>query len=72
MYPFVVRAFARECTRKLAAGESFSGIEFAAYRDLLHAYEQVGRLLGGYAGPDPCVDTVSGRCGHRPPGFDLH
>lgn len=71
MYPNVVRAFARECTRKLATGEPFSDGEFAAYRDLLQAYEHVGRLLGAYAGPDPCIDTVSGRCGHRPPGFDL-
>jgi hypothetical protein len=34
---------------------------------LLEAREAAGlRLLGKYAGPDPSIDTVTGRCGIRP------
>ena len=67
----MLQRFARECNRKLAAGQPLTPAGSAAYRNLLDAYEIAGRsLLGPYAGPDRPVDTVTGRCGHRPPEFD--
>ena len=68
----MLQRFGRECTRKIAAGQPLTATEAAAYRNLLDAYEIAGRpLLGRYAGPDECIDTVTGRCGHRPPEFDF-
>lgn len=60
-------AFAAECVGRIWAGEILPDGEFFAFRAYLDAREASGRrLLGRYAGPDECVDTVTGRCGARP------
>jgi hypothetical protein len=70
--PGLTGSFARECTRKLLAGETFTASEFAAFRAFLDHRDRSGRpLLGTLAGPDGSIDTVTGRCGHKPLGFDL-
>ncbi|MGI8926907.1 MAG: hypothetical protein ACR2HN_09720 [Tepidiformaceae bacterium] len=65
MYSELIDRFGRECARKLWAADPFTAGEFRAFSVLLEARELSGqRLLGKMAGPDPCIDTVSGRCGH--------
>lgn len=60
-------SFAAECVGRIWAGEALSDAELHAFRAYLDAREASGRrLLGRYAGPDECVDTVTGRCGVRP------
>lgn len=64
--------FSRRWCARIAAGEPLSDAEAAAFRALLDARERDGRrLLGDLAGPDASFDTVSGRCGVRPPLLDL-
>lgn len=67
MYRAIFEAFAAECVGRIWAGEVLADAEFLAFRAYLDAREASGRrLLGRYAGPDACVDTVTGRCGVRP------
>jgi hypothetical protein len=67
MYRALFEQFGSECVGKLWRGEQLTDTELAAFRALLDAREASGnRLLGKYAGPDECVDTVSGRCGAMP------
>ena len=67
----MLQRFGRKCTRKIADGQPLTEMEAAAFRNLLDAYDIAGRpLLGRYAGSDGCIDTVTGRCGHRPPEFE--
>ncbi|MEO8539685.1 MAG: hypothetical protein ABI577_08085 [bacterium] len=52
---------------RIWAGETLPDDEFFAFRAYLDVREASGRrLLGKYAGPDECVDTVTGRCGAMP------
>ena len=68
MYRALFESFGAECVGKIWRGEELGDSEFFAFRALLDAREASGlRLLGKYAGPDECIDTVSGRCGVRPP-----
>lgn len=67
MYRALFEQFGAMCAQKTWRGELLSDDELAAFRLLLDAREASGRrLLGRYAGPDPCIDTVTGRCGVRP------
>ncbi len=67
MYRALFERFGAECVGKVWRGEPLTDAELAAFRMLLDAREASGRrLLGRYAGPDPCIDTVTGRCGVRP------
>ena len=67
MYRALFDSFGAECAQRIWRGEMLSDQEFAAFRMLLDARQASGRrLLGKYAGPDECIDTVSGRCGVRP------
>ncbi len=67
MYRALFEQFGAECVAKIWRGELLTDEELAAFRMLLDAREASGRrLLGKYAGPDPCFDTVTGRCGVRP------
>lgn len=67
MYRALFEQFGAMCAQKIWRGELLSDEELAAFRLLLDAREASGRrLLGRYAGPDPCIDTVTGRCGVRP------
>jgi len=67
MYAHLIDRFGQECTRKVWAGELLGEDEARAFFTLLEARELAGqRLLGKHAGPDACIDTVSGRCGHFP------
>ncbi len=67
MYRALFDAFGAECVGKIWRGEKLGEAEFFAFRALLDGREASGRrLLGKYAGPDECIDTVSGRCGVRP------
>ena len=64
--------FDRACVARIAAGESLSDDEAYAFGALIEARERAGhRLLGAMAGPDAPFDTVSGRCGYRPPFTEL-
>lgn len=68
VYRELFEAFGAACVQKIWRGEELSDDELVAFRLLLDAREASGRrLLGKYAGPDPCLDTVTGRCGVRPP-----
>ncbi len=63
----LIDRFSSDCVRRIASGESLSDDEFRAFSAILAAREASGeRLLGRYAGPDPALDTVTGRCGHKP------
>ena len=65
-------AFLANCVRRISAGEPLTDDEARAFSDYLDARERTGqRLLGSLAGEDPSIDTVSGRCGLRPPFRDL-
>lgn len=67
MYRALFEQFGAACVAKIWRGEELSDEELVAFRRLLEAREAAGRrLLGRYAGPDPCIDTVTGRCGVRP------
>lgn len=67
MYRALFESFAADCVGRIWAGEALPDGEFLAFRAYLDAREASGRrLLGRYAGPDECVDTVTGRCGIRP------
>jgi hypothetical protein len=67
MYRALFEQFGAACVAKIWRGEDLSDEELAAFRLLLEAREAAGlRLLGKYAGPDPSIDTVTGRCGIRP------
>ena len=67
MYRALFERFAAECVARIWRGESLPDLEFYAFRAYLDARESSGRrLLGRYAGPDACIDTVTGRCGVRP------
>jgi hypothetical protein len=67
VYRALFERFGAECVAKIWRGELLTDEELAAFRMLLDAREASGRrLLGKYAGPDPCIDTVTGRCGVRP------
>ena len=67
MYRAIFEAFAADCVGRIWAGEPLSDAEMHVFRAYLDAREASGRrLLGRYAGPDACVDTVTGRCGVRP------
>jgi hypothetical protein len=67
MYRALFEAFAADCVGRIWRGESLPDLEFVAFRSYLDAREKSGRrLLGVYAGPDACIDTVTGRCGVRP------
>jgi hypothetical protein len=68
VYRALFESFAAGCVSRIWAGEALADQEFLAFRAYLDAREASGRrLLGRYAGPDECVDTVTGRCGIRPP-----
>jgi hypothetical protein len=65
-------AFLSDCIRRISAGEPLSDDEARTFTELLDARERQGHpLLGPYAGDDPSIDTVSGRCGLRPRFHDL-
>ena len=67
MYRALFEGFAAQCVIRIWHGELLPDGEFSAFRSYLDAREASGRrLLGRYAGPDACIDTVSGRCGVRP------
>lgn len=67
MFLALVEQIERDCVAKLSAGEPLDRQELRGFRILLEARELSGRrLLGTMAGPDPCIDTVTGRCGQRP------
>jgi len=67
MYRALFERFGAECVGKIWRGEELAEDEFLAFRALLDAREASGRrLLGKYAGPDECIDTVTGRCGAKP------
>jgi len=67
MYRALFENFGAACVGKIWRGEELGDDELFAFRALLDAREASGRrLLGKYAGPDECIDTVSGRCGARP------
>lgn len=67
MYAHLIDRFGQECTRRIWAGEELPDEVAQAFFTLLEARELAGqRLLGKHAGPDACIDTVSGRCGQRP------
>jgi hypothetical protein len=67
MYRALFESFGAACVGKIWRGEELSDGELSGFRALLDAREASGRrLLGKYAGPDECIDTVSGRCGARP------
>ena len=67
MYRAIFERFGAECVQKIWHGEELSDLEYHAFRALLDAREASGRrLLGKYAGPDECIDTVTGRCGALP------
>lgn len=67
MYAELIDRFGRECVAKIWAGGELTEDEACAFGVLLEARELSGRrLLGKYAGPDPSIDTVTGRCGIRP------
>jgi hypothetical protein len=67
VYAELIDRFGRECVAKIWAGEALNEEEARAFGVLLEARELSGqRLLGRYAGPDPSIDTVTGRCGIRP------
>ena len=62
-----VEEFVRTCVARIAAGEPLSDAEADGFCAILEANERSGhRLLGATAGPDESLDTVTGRCGHRP------
>jgi len=72
MYRALFEGFSSECVQKIWRGEALGEPERIAFAAYLDAREASGRrLLGHYAGPDECVDTVTGRCGVRPPFNDL-
>lgn len=67
MYRALFDQFGAHCVGKIWPGEDLTNEELTAFRMLLDAREASGhRLLGKYAGPDPCIDTVTGRCGVGP------
>jgi len=67
MYRALFEAFSAVCVRKIWRDEPLSDCELRAFRAYLDAREASGRrLLGKYAGPDECIDTVTGRCGAMP------
>ena len=67
MYRAVFESFGSRCVAALWVGDALSAADSAFFALLLDAREASGlRLLGRMAGPDPCSDTVSGRCGHMP------
>ena len=67
MYRALFDRFGAACVGKIWRGERLTDPEFTAFQALLDAREASGRrLLGRYAGPDECVDTVTGRCGVGP------
>ena len=67
MYRALFERFSAECVGKLWRGDLLSDAELSAFRSYLDAREASGRrLLGRFAGPDECVDTLTGRCGVRP------
>jgi hypothetical protein len=67
MYRALFEAFGRDCVQRIARGESLNDDAARAFSLLLDAKERSGhRLLGRMAGPDPSIDTVTGRCGHPP------
>jgi hypothetical protein len=67
VYRALFEQFGAACVGKIWRGEELTDEELTAFRMLLDAREASGRrLLGRYAGPDACVDTVTGRCGLRP------
>ena len=67
MYRALFEQFSAACVGKLWRGEELTDLELGAFRAYLDAREASGRrLLGKYAGPDECIDTVTGRCGAMP------
>ena len=71
VYRHFIDRFARDCVQRIARGEYLSDADARSFSTLLEARELSGhRLLGPLAGPDASFDTVSGRCGHRPPFRD--
>jgi len=67
VYRALFDAFGAACVQKIWRGEALSPNERTAFSALLDAREASGRrLLGRFAGPDECIDTVTGRCGIRP------
>lgn len=67
MYRALFDQFGAHCVGKIWRGEDLTDEELAAFRMLLDAREASGnRLLGKHAGPDACIDTVTGRCGIPP------
>lgn len=72
MFRSLFEAFAARCVQQIWRGEPLSDADARAFSSYLDAREASGRrLLGRYAGPDECVDTVTGRCGMRPSFRDL-
>ncbi|MGE0599174.1 MAG: hypothetical protein AB7J35_07990 [Dehalococcoidia bacterium] len=67
MYRALFEQFSAECVERIWRGEPLTpeaSVAFSAYLDAREASPR--RLLGRYAGPDPSIDTVTGRCGIRP------
>jgi hypothetical protein len=70
VYRALFDRFGAECAQRIARGEPLGDGEAVAFSLLLAAREASGhRLLGHLAGPDPSIDTVTGRCGHPPAGM---
>ena len=64
--------FERDCVERITAGDALSDAERRRFAALLEERERSGLpLLGRFAGTDGSLDTVSGRCGVRPPFADI-
>ena len=67
MYRALFEAFGAQCVTRIWNGVALSARDREYLTIILDAREASGqRLLGTLAGPDPCIDTVTGRCGHSP------
>lgn len=72
MYRALFERFAAHCVAAIWRGDGLSTEDQRAFRAYLDARESSGRrLLGAHAGPDPSIDTVTGRCGTPPAFADL-
>jgi hypothetical protein len=72
MYRALFEQFAADCVGAIWRGDALDADEQRAFRAYLDAREASGRrLLGAHAGPDPSIDTVTGRCGIRPSFAEL-
>ena len=67
MFRTLFDQFGADCARRIARGEALRDDEARAFSLLLNARERAGhQFLGRFAGDDPPIDTVTGRCGLPP------